>query len=124
MIELIINEKQQALYEMANYQKSDSDLPANIWFDSAGVSRNTPHKKFRVKVQCNHSDGFTALSDLVPVEVSTNGCRRLIDKKGELSSKEWSKIYKFLEYNFDIILKHYNQEISDKVLLNSLVNLS
>ena len=44
----------QTYFEIANLRKHESGLPYDIWLDSAGYKRNTPHNVMRIKVSIDH----------------------------------------------------------------------
>lgn len=104
-------------YEMANYETRDSGLPCDIWFDELGAGRKNKHTKPRVKIAVD--------SKLVPVLVSS---QPEIPLKGTLLTTA-EKIFKgsdkktmldFIARNHELILSHWNGDITTKTLLNKL----
>lgn len=101
----IINE--DLFYEMANFSKIDSGLPYDIWVDSAGSRRNSKHNSPRVKIDVDGS--------LIPVSISKNP-KILINRE----IPKFKIIKDYLSNNYDLFIKHWNNEITDKQLLVQL----
>ena len=96
--------------EMANAIKVDTGLPYDIWLDSKGKERNIPHNYPRIKVDV---DG-----NLIPVIISDNPI--IPESVGIKNFKKFNEIKKFIIKNKDILLKHWNKELSDREILNLL----
>lgn len=101
---------EEMLFEMANFQTSDSGLPYNIWLDSAGKQRLVEHDIPRLKIEIEPKN-------LVPFSVSKKPKCLLkhYDKhiKDDGISKKIKKVYKWIIKNYDILMMHWNGEISD-----------
>lgn len=96
--------------EMANAVKSDTGLPYDIWLDSKGKERNVPHNYPRIKVDVN--------GNLIPVIISDNP---IIPKSvGIETFRKFNEIKEFIIKNKEILLKHWNKELSDRETLNLL----
>lgn len=101
----ILNENQ--FFEMANVSKKDTGLPYNIWIDSAGASRNTKHNIPRIKVDTGN--------DLIPVSISRSP-EILVNKK----IPKFLEIQNYIIKYYDVLMSHWNKEITDKQALNLL----
>lgn len=101
----IINEN--LFYEIANFSKRDSELPYDILVDSSGCQRSSKHNSPRVKI---NADG-----DLIPMSISKNP-EILVNKK----IPKFGIIKDYISNNYDLFIKHWNQEITDKQLLIQL----
>lgn len=94
-------------FEMANLKKQESGLPYDIWLDSAGCKRNTPHNAMRIKVGLG--------DELIPVVIySKRDIRPLRPFKRENEIISWASD------NYDTLFKHWNGELSDRQALNLL----
>lgn len=102
------NLSEEYLSEMANVSKSDTKLKYDLWIDSDGINRNVPHNLPRLKVDV---DG-----DRIPVSISDDPKVLVSGKKipNEAEVLEYIRKYK------DILLKHWNKEITDRQALNAL----
>ena len=100
LIKRIRYEEKHSCFEMANLKKHESGLPYDIWLDSVGRSRNTPHNVMRIKVSIG--------DELIPVIInSQRDIRPLRHFKREREIISWASD------NYDILLKHWNGELSD-----------
>lgn len=98
---------EQELYEMANVSKQDTKLPYDLWIDSEGKNRKSSHHIPRLKVDVG--------DDRIPVSISDNPSI-LVDKK----IKKFSEVSKYIVKYKDILVKHWNKEITDREALNEL----
>ena len=102
------------MFEMANAVKEDTGLPYDIWLDSEGKNRKVSHNSPRIKVSV---DG-----KLIPVLISDNpDLPEDVLKKGTKRFRRFNEIRKFIIDNKEILLKHWNKELSDREILNLLV---
>lgn len=92
---------------MANVSKDDTGLPYDIWIDSEGKLRKVGHNSPRIKVDV---DG-----DRIPVSISQNPMI-LVDKK----IPKFNLIKNYVIKYFDVLIKHWNKELTDKQALNLL----
>ncbi len=99
--------EQNNTFEMANVAKTDTNLPYNIWIDSVGKDRNIPHNIPRIKINV---DG-----DMIPVSIDTNP-KILINK----NINNFSEIKNWIIKYYDILMQHWNKELTDKETLNLL----
>ena len=82
-----------ALFEMSNFHKLDSGLPANLWLPdtNCAVEHNAPRIKFQgdtnVKIKKDN---------LIPISISENPEILIGNANFELSSKELEQIKKFI----------------------------
>lgn len=102
-------DEELVLYEMANAVPKDTKLPYTIWVDSAGKNRNVPHNDPRLKVEVE--------GDFIPVSISMNP-KILADGK---EIKKFKLVKQFIIRHYEELIKHWNKEISDRELLNLLV---
>ena len=93
-------------FEMANLETQDAGLPFDIWLDSAGCKRNVPHNTPRIKVNV---DG-----NLIPILFSETD----ITPTKEFRHK--NEIIDWINQNREILLKHWNKELTDREVLNLL----
>lgn len=94
-------------YEMANFSKIDSGLPYDIWVGFAGSHRNSKHHSPRIKIDVDGS--------LIPVSISKNP-KVLINKE----IPKFKIIKDYISNNYDLFIKHWDNEITDKQLLVQL----
>lgn len=99
--------------EMANAVKEDTGLPYDIWLDSRGKERNISHNLPRIKVDV---DG-----NLIPVIISDDP--RIPDNIKIKTFRKFNEVRKFIIQNKDVLLKHWNKELTDREVLN-LLNVS
>ena len=95
------------LMEMANVSTQDTGLPYSIWIDSAGKDRKVSHNDPHVKVV----DG----KFIKPVYISKNP-EILVGRKFEHSAE----VLKWLRKYYDVLIKHWNKELTDKQAFNLL----
>lgn len=95
------------LMEMANVSTQDTGLPYSIWIDSAGKDRKTSHNDPHIKVKV---DG-----KFIPVSISKNP-QILARRNFEHSSEVLKWVCKY----YDVLIKHWNKEFTDKQALNLL----
>lgn len=93
--------------EMASVSKSDTKLHYDIWIDSAGKDRKVSHNNPRVKVKV---DGRT-----ISISISTHP--KILAGKDFAHSSE---VFKWIIKYYDILMKHWNKELTDKEALNLL----
>lgn len=98
---------EDTLHEMANVSKQDTKLQYDLWIDSEGKNRKVSHNTPRLKVDV---DG-----DRVPVSIEDSP-KILVDKK----IKGFSEIAKYIVKYKDVLIKHWNKEITDRQALNEL----
>ena len=92
---------------MAMWSKNSLGLPYDVWVDEAGDNRNTKHSMPRIKINV---DGV-----LVPVIISDNP--RYMSKK---NIPHISKIFKWVKLNKDVLISHWNLEITSNEAFNKL----
>ncbi len=103
----------ESAFEMANVSKDDTGLPYDLWIDSIGSDRNTPHSLPRLKVRI---DG-----KFIPVLLSDNpDIPDSVKKAGVKDFPHFSEIKKYIKAYLDVLLAHYNKELTDKQALNIL----
>lgn len=102
------NLDEDIFFEMANAVKEDTGLPYNIWLDSVGKNRKNKHSEPRIKVEVDN--------DFIPVIICDNP---YIPIEGK-TFKKFSIIKKFIIDNKDILLQHWNKQLTDKEILNLL----
>ena len=100
--------KIKVLQEMANVPKEDTNLPYDIWIDSSGFKRNTSHSKPRLKVGKEH----------IPVSIENEP--RVFGNKSKYDIPKFRLLVKWIRKNLDLLMKHWNREIDDTQLRNSI----
>lgn len=105
------------IFDMANIDKRDSNLPVNIWVDSAGSNRHTQHDLPRVKIQ-KSANTDNSSSNLIPVSISTSP--QILSGSTELTGTQLRKVFEFISRNSDILIKHWRNEITDRELFSKL----
>ena len=103
-----LEENDDYLFEMANLTKADSGLDYDIWIDSVGNLRKGSHNEPRLKVDVDN--------DRIPVLIDEKEPKILVNKK----IKGFNKIKKWIIQNYDILIKHWNKELTDRQALNAL----
>ena len=97
----------QTCFEMANLRKQESGLPYDIWLDSAGYKRNTPHNVVRINVSID--------DELIPVIIASQR-----DIRPQKHFKRENEIISWASDNYYTLFKHWNNELSDRQALNIL----
>ena len=97
----------QTCFEMANLRKHESGLPYDIWLDSAGYKRNTPHNVMRINVSIDN--------ELIPVIIASQR-----DIRPQKHFKRENEIILWASNNYDTLFRHWNGELSDRQTLNIL----
>lgn len=101
---------EDCLYEMASVSKTDTGLPYSLWLDSAGTSRNTQHNEIRIKVDVN--------GDRIPVIVDK--VNPYIPASVNKTIPEFSVIKDYIIKYYDVFVKHWKGELTDRQALNQL----
>lgn len=96
-------------FELVQVAKEDSGLKYDIYLYSSG----------KVKEYLTPIVEIDYGTDLTPVLVFSANEIRLI-KKSDLPATDFEEISDYLKRNYDIIVKHWNCEMSDKEVLNTL----
>lgn len=99
------------IYNMANIDKRELGLPVNIWIESSYLGRNNQHHLPRLKIQIEPNND-NSQSNLVPVLISKEP-KLLVNKKLGITNRELNKIFEFIKNNYDVLMQHWNNEISD-----------
>ena len=97
----------QTCFEMANLRKQESGLPYDIWLDSAGYKRNTPHNVMRIKVSIDN--------ELIPVIIASQR-----DIRPQKHFKRENEIILWASNNYYTLFRHWNGKLSDRQALNIL----
>ena len=95
------------LDEMANVSKSDTGLHYDIWIDSVGSDRKGQHHIPRVKVKVGES--------MIPISISEDP--RILAGEDFVRSGE---ILRWVAKYHEVLLKHWNKELTDREALNLL----
>lgn len=109
-----LNENYLLEEEMANISKEDTGLPYDLWVDSLGKDRKTPHNEPRLKVEVNHQYIPVTISDSPEIPESVQ------KTLGADSFKDFTKIKKYIIAYRKILMAHYLRQLTDKQLLNLL----
>lgn len=98
---------------MANVKSFDTGLPYDLWIDSMGTDRKNEHHTPRLKVNV---DG-----KFIPMEITDNpDIPDSVKKTGLVDFKNKALIQKYIKSYKEILLAHYNKQISDKQALSLL----
>lgn len=97
----------QTCFEMANLRKQESWLPYDIWLDSAGYKRNTPHNVMMINVSIDN--------EFIPVIIASQR-----DIRPQKHFKRENEIILWASDNYNTLFKHWNCELSDRQALNIL----
>lgn len=95
------------LFEMARLQKDESGLPYDVWIDSSGKDGTARQNIPRIKVRVE--------SEMIPIVLFS---RDNVTAKKEFKHSE--KVIEWAKAKYDIILQHWNREISDRTALTLL----
>ena len=106
------------IMEMANY--TVPELPYGIWFDEQGKTRINTHNIPRVKIMMSNNDMIPVSVENVP-QILLKGTQ-LAKAEKILKGKSKAKMFKFISKNSDLILKHWEGDITTVQLFTSLVN--
>ena len=120
------------LFEMANLHKTDSKLPANVYFTCNGDVRITKHNALRVKIQGDKGERVNPDRLFPLVFHTTDNYDEIVDvkltgkalKASDLSKSEIDQIVSYVEQNWEIVVKHWCGELTDKQLLQLLPSYS
>ena len=104
---IMIVDKSDELFEMANVSKKDTKLPYDIWIDSEGKNRNTKQNYPRLIIDYN--------GERIPVSIS-EGPEILVKK----TIPRFPKIKSWIKKYSVVLLQHWNKEITDREALNQL----
>lgn len=100
------------IYGMAVIDKNLSGLPYDIWLDPAASNRNMRHNSPRLKVVV---DG-----ERIPYIISDNPRQAVGTRK---KVKHEADIIAWIIQNKEVLLKQWNNEISDKEALDKVERL-
>ena len=100
------------MYEMANLRPSDTGLPFFVWIDEMGGYRKAGHHIPRLKIAKGSPDTFVAV-------VSIASDPKLLE--GELEGKETKKLKQWINQNLEILIAHWNGDISTVELGRKIV---
>lgn len=102
-------------YAMANLRPEDTGLPMVVWISEKGGAKHGP----RLKVSKKMGDKIDP-SNVLTVTVSDNPTMY----NGELEPKVFNKLKQFIKLNKENLLKYWNNEVSTREFLNSLIKIS
>lgn len=97
----------EILLEMSALYKKRTELPINIWVDDIGAGRNNKHNLPRIKVQNNYADRTS--EDTFSVSISKTP--EILAGECKLKQKDLKEIFDWIIKNYDVLYKHWNQEI-------------
>lgn len=100
--------------EMANLRPTDTGLPVFIWVDEMGEFRTVEHNLPRIKVAEDSPTNLVAV-------ISIDNNPKLLD--GKLEYKKLKKVIEWVILNHDILMKHWNGNISTKEMFSKLISM-
>lgn len=103
---------------MANLYPKRTHLPVVICVDILGSARKGKHNEPRIKVQ--NVKGDKTVDDTFSLSISKNP--EILAGKRKLSNDEYKEIVKFVSDNYDVLMKHWNQEIDEDELKEIIYN--
>jgi len=92
------------VFGMANLNPIKSGLKAHIWSDNQGVTRNKPDHLPIVKI----SEGDDCISVSIESDASVLAPKNWTKKFTKSVVSDFEEAIKYVERNFDLFLKHYN----------------
>lgn len=110
--------RKEPILRMANLYPKRTHLPVVIWVDNLGSARKGKHNEPRIKVQNVKDD--KAVDDTFSLSISKNP--EILSGKRKLSNDDYKEIVKFVSDNYDVLMKHWNQEIDEDELKEIIYN--
>lgn len=98
----------EILLEMSSLKSKRTNLPVNIWLDDIGKERKTKYNLPRIKVQNNYLERNN--EDTISILIDKDN-PKVIASNSNLKQKDLNKIFKWIKINYDLLMKHWNQEI-------------
>jgi hypothetical protein len=112
--------KADELFEMSNIRKSESGLPVNIYVSSGG-SVNKQHGP-RIKVMIDPGDKFNPYQT-VSVILKQNITQDDVIGYETLHPKVLEPLRDYINFNYNILMAYWNDEISTKEMIMGLKSL-
>ena len=114
LVENIDELDEDLLFEMAKVSKDDSGLKHELWLDNAGSLRINTHNKPRLKIRANNN--------LIPIIIDNVSptIPNKVDKKQIKEIEDLKEIKQYIIDNYSILMYYWEQQISDKQVLNML----
>lgn len=100
-------------FEMANLPPRRTNLPYTIWIDGRGENRKLQHKIPRIKVN---------IKDDIYIPVSIEKEPRILIKNIK-TFRGFPEVKKFIQKTYNILMKHWNQEIDDGDAIFAIVKV-
>lgn len=110
--------RKESILGMANLYPKRTHLPVVIGVDNLGSARKGKHNEPRIKVQ--NVKGDKAIDDTFSLSISMNP--KILAGKCKLSNDDYREIVNFVSDNFDVLMKHWNQEIDEDDLKEIIYN--
>lgn len=110
-------DESELYFEMANLKKDKTRLPVNIWVDEIGSGRNLKHYIPRIKFQSTKSD---KAQSGIPISISKKPEILVDNYETDLNNYEIGQVKNFIIRNYDLLMKHWNQEITTEELINQI----
>lgn len=110
--------RKEPILGMTNLYPKRTHLPVVIWVDNLGSARKGKHNEPRIKVQ--NVKGDKAVDDTFSLSISKNP--EILSGKRKLSNDDYKEIVKFVSDNYDVLMKHWNQEIDEDELKEIIYN--
>ena len=93
----------EILMEMANIDSKSSGLQVDIWSDHNSKNRNKKDKKPRVKIGSNDFEISVSIEEHPEILASSNNLK-------QSDKRKIKKAIKYVGRNYDLFLKHYNDD--------------
>ena len=91
--------------EMAILTTKNTGMPYKILIDSIGIERKRKNNSPRIMISIDEH-----YRDIVPVSIDQKNPEVLIDRK---NISDIELIFNWIKSNYEILIKHWNQEIDD-----------
>ena len=95
---------------MSNISKEDTGLPYDIWIDDSGKDRKVRYNSPRLKVDLGNGKSVSIKIDERPVVLA-----------GDKTFRKSKEVLDWVSDNSDILLKHWNKEMSTSELISALI---
>lgn len=112
--------KLDELFEMSNLRKVDTGLPVNIYVSSGG-STNHQHGP-RLKAMITSSDKFNH-NETISIMLKKDITKDDVIGYGKISNETLNKLRDYINLNYDILMKYWNDEIGTVQMIHGIKKL-